>query len=211
MVRDGLWRGYLGAGWRRQARGIPNAKISTGTIPRPDIRCRDLLAAKRCNLRALLRDFHRQHEVQSQIVVPMKTLLGAVSFTAALVSLAPAILAAEKSPGVPGIITSSPSLVNRSIERLTLLPGPYLLSPARTTPTMAPAPMKLQTLSNWTFVPGPKPEPTVSAGSLRLVSPKSVEPARRNRNLPPPARQQFRPPPETLRFDTKLESTLPRS
>ena len=66
----------------------------------------------------------------------MKTLVGKLSLVAAVVSLLPLATVAQN-------LTSRPALANRGLERLTLLPGPELTSPARTVPTMAPAPLKL--------------------------------------------------------------------
>ena len=64
----------------------------------------------------------------------MKTSVGKVSSVAAFIFFAPGFCSAQNLASMPGTITSVPGIVNRSLERLTLLPGPYLLSPARTTP-----------------------------------------------------------------------------
>src|SRR5215207_253468 len=60
----------------------------------------------------------------------MNPVIAKTLVAAAVVGLTSASLAQN--------LASQIGSVNRGIERLTLLPGPYLLSPARTTPTMAP-------------------------------------------------------------------------
>jgi hypothetical protein len=76
----------------------------------------------------------------------MKTLVGKLSVAAAIVSLLPLGSFAQN-------IASKPGLVNRGVERLTLLPGPNLLSPARNTPSMAPALLKLGDAPTFYFTP----------------------------------------------------------
>ena len=80
-------------------------------------------------------------------------------------------------------IASQPGLVNRSIDRVTLLPGPSLLSPARGAPqstpnlTIVPA-SQLRTPGEWRFVPAYRPHgehrlqavPPHPAGTLKLGS-----------------------------------------
>lgn len=66
----------------------------------------------------------------------MKKLVGKVFVFAAAVSALPLVSVAQNYVSQVGI-------VNRNVERLTLLPGPNLLSPARNTPSMAPAQLKL--------------------------------------------------------------------
>jgi hypothetical protein len=139
----------------------------------------------------------------------MKTSLGKTTLLAVLVSITSHAGLAQNPPAVPGVINRAPGLVNRDIERLTLLPGPFLLSPARTTPTMMPAPMKLQSAGEWRFVPAPKLT-LAPVGGTRAADGKPADaPSTSGRPTPPP-KPSFRPPPESLHFDAKLEATLPR-
>ena len=66
----------------------------------------------------------------------MKKLVGKALVFAAAVSALPLVSVAQNFVRQTGI-------VNRNVDRLTLLPGPNLLSPARNTPSMAPARLKL--------------------------------------------------------------------
>ena len=66
----------------------------------------------------------------------MKKLVGRILVFAAAVSALPLVSVAQNHVRQTGI-------VNRNVDRLTLLPGPNLLSPARNTPSMAPAHLKL--------------------------------------------------------------------
>jgi hypothetical protein len=66
----------------------------------------------------------------------MKKLVGKVLVLAAAVSTLSLAAFAQNFVRQTGV-------VNRNVERLTLLPGPNLLSPARNTPSMAPAHLKL--------------------------------------------------------------------
>jgi hypothetical protein len=84
----------------------------------------------------------------------MKTLVGKFVFTAALsVAFAPLDSIAQN-------LASQPGTVNRSVERVTLLPGPTLLSPARGAPqstpniTIVPASqVRIGSAGEWRFVP----------------------------------------------------------
>jgi hypothetical protein len=84
----------------------------------------------------------------------MKTLVGKFVFTAALsVTFAPLDSIAQN-------LASQPGTVNRSVERVSLLPGPTLLSPARGAPqstpniTIVPASqVRIGAAGEWRFVP----------------------------------------------------------
>jgi hypothetical protein len=110
----------------------------------------------------------------------------------------PLFLLAQNVVGQPGV-------VNRSVERLTLLPGPYLLSPARTTPTMLPSPLKLDAPA-WHFVPAPPPSASARVGTLKLVDRASIESMPAGTATPRPTPATTRPSPESLHFDSTLES-----
>ena len=122
----------------------------------------------------------------------MKTCLGKISIAATLMCLAPLLATAQN-------IVSRPGIVDRSLERLTLLPGPHLLSPARTTPTMMPSPMKMEQTGTFRFVPANDPSEWKPKGSLSL----------RDRPAPSekiPTPKSSTPSPESLRFDSTLHS-----
>jgi hypothetical protein len=120
----------------------------------------------------------------------MKTNLPGTSIAAALLCLTPLASVAQNIPSHPS--------VNRGLDRLTLLPGPYLLSPARTTPTIMPSPIKLGAVPLFNFVPA-----AGNAGAS-LPVPKSET----TKGAPSFSLPVMRPPPEALRFDAKLESPL---
>ncbi|MGH7956816.1 MAG: hypothetical protein ACREH8_07370 [Opitutaceae bacterium] len=137
----------------------------------------------------------------------MKTRVGKVSVAAALVCITPLLSTAQNTAlhGSSSLAPASPGSVNRGIGRLTLLPGPTLLSPARTTPTMMPSPMKLAAAPAFRFVPAT--ERILSGGpvSLRLIERPIVDPASRSGQLREP-RDAKHPPAELLRFDSTLKS-----
>jgi hypothetical protein len=122
----------------------------------------------------------------------MKTNIPGASVAAALLCLTPLFSVAQNIP-------SSPS-VNRNLDRLTLLPGPYLLSPARTTPTMMPSPVKLGAAPLFNFVPAPGSAASPSSGKIAIG--EGAPPAS---SISIPAAL---PPPESLRFEAKLESPV---
>ena len=128
----------------------------------------------------------------------MKTSFGKASLAAALLGLAPLVSDAQN-------IVGQPRTVNRSIDRLTLLPGPYLLSPARTTPTMMPSPIKLDTPPEFRFVPATE-HFTSGGGTLRLMDRSSVDPLSLSGRIGEMPQKAPRPPPETLRFESTLQS-----
>ena len=116
----------------------------------------------------------------------MKTLLGSLLASATFAVALPLGSHAQNTASQVG-------MVNRSIERYTLLPGPYLLSPARTTPTMMPSPMKLGNPVH--FVPG---QVSFIPEARRLSEPA-------NAVYPPlfPAANRLLSP-ELLRFESSL-------
>lgn len=83
--------------------------------------------------------------------------------------------------------------MNQGLERLTLLPGPTLLSPARTTATMMPSPLKLGT------------ESPAFAQSLELSRPVSPAKAVFVPGKIMPMLRGAKPSAELLRFDATLE------
>lgn len=128
----------------------------------------------------------------------MKMSTRKTPLVAAVFVVTPLLSLAQAFAGQPG-------LVNRSVEQLTLLPGPYLLSPARTTPTMAPSPIKLDAPA-WRFVPAPPPAAPSHQGTLKLMDRASGDPTSTSAPVPPRAPAATRPSPESLRFDSTLES-----
>ena len=132
----------------------------------------------------------------------MKTSVGKISFAAAFICVTPVFCPAQNIASVPGT-------VNRSLERLTLLPGPYLLSPARNTPTMMPSPMKLEAAPAFRFVPPVPRFLSGGQGSLRLIDRTSVNVLSLSGRPAEPLRS-LTPPPETLHFESTLKSPPPR-
>jgi hypothetical protein len=126
----------------------------------------------------------------------MKSSVGKFSFVAAFVCLTPALCTAQNIASVPGT-------VNRSIERLTLLPGPYLLSPARTTPTMMPSPMKLDAAPAFRFVPEVPQFLSGGKRSLRLVDPAAFNVLSLSGRPAEPLRSLT---PDTLQFKSTLKA-----
>jgi hypothetical protein len=124
----------------------------------------------------------------------MKRSVGIVSVAAATICFAPLLSLAQN-------IVSKPGTVDRSIERLTLLPGPNLLSPARTTPTMMPAPVKMQQTGSFRFVPASERFISGEKGTLRLVDRPILFD-----NVPQP--RKANPPMESLRFESTLRSPV---
>jgi hypothetical protein len=122
----------------------------------------------------------------------MKTPVGKVSIAATLICVAPLLATAQN-------IVSKPGTVDRSIERLTLLPGPHLLSPARTTPTMMPSPVKMEQAGSFHFVPATERFMSGQKGTLRLID----RPISLDKVTPP---RNITPSPELLRFDSTLRS-----
>ncbi len=134
----------------------------------------------------------------------MKTLVGKLSVAAALVSLLPLGSVAQN-------IASKPGLVNRGVERLTLLPGPHLLSPARNSPSMAPAQIKLGEAATFNFMPfstpllnsaGPKYVPLFPGSNSKDQPTIRAVPGDRSGTL-----QIFDP----LRFDHSFKLPIPDS
>lgn len=134
----------------------------------------------------------------------MKTSLKKVGFAAALFSLTPLVLVAQETH-----LRLGPVLKNQSLERLTLLPGPHLLSPARNTPTMMPSSMKMDSAPGFRFVtPAERFLSGGRPGTLRLIERSSTNPLSLSARpapepLPP---KSTRPAPESLRFEATLET-----
>jgi hypothetical protein len=142
---------------------------------------------------------NRRHRPNSQFIATMKTFVGKMSLVAAaVVSLLPLASVAQN-------IASRPALVNRGIERLTLLPGPELLSPGRNVPTMAPAPLKLGAAPTFLFSPYGATFPG-GGGSIYLPlsgANPSTQPVLRAVPETPPAKSVT---PDLLRFDHSLKA-----
>jgi hypothetical protein len=134
----------------------------------------------------------------------MKTFVTKASLATAFLLLSPLSTLAQHNAIRPG-------LVNRGIERLTLLPGPYLLSPARTTPTMIPGPARINADPTRRLM---QPEERFLSGdqgsrSLRLLPRRTTDSLSRSGRIPTePPRTTARPKPESLRFDSTLEFPL---
>lgn len=131
----------------------------------------------------------------------MKTLVGNASVLAAVLALAP--LSAFAQSG-----NRTQPMMNRGVDRYTLLPGPSLLSPARNVPTMAPAPLKLGEAPSVFLVPyntppSPATSPSPASGStlLPLKSGTSAE--------KPSIRDVPSPEPDLFRFDHTFEAPKP--
>ena len=132
----------------------------------------------------------------------MKTLAGK------LVSVATLVLATTPLVSLAQNVVSPPS-ANRSIDRLTLLPGPYLLSPAR--PAAQPAPVLFlgpspgyPFLSGVTFSGG-KGLIRSGSGTLTLGGTTfSPEGGRKDPGLAP--RNSPHPTSDTLRFESTLHA-----
>ena len=135
----------------------------------------------------------------------MKTFVTKALLATAFILLSPLSTLAQYNAIRPG-------LVNRGIERLTLLPGPYLLSPARTTPTMIPGPARINADPTRRLM---QPEERFLSGdnhpspSLRLLPRRTGDLLSRSGRIPTePPRTTARPKPESLRFDSTLEFPL---
>jgi hypothetical protein len=141
---------------------------------------------------------NRRHRPNSQFIAPMKTLVGKMSLVAAVVSLLPLASVAQN-------LTSRPALVNRGLERLTLLPGPELLSPGRNVPTMAPAPLKLGAAPAFYFMPyGATFQGSSGSTYLPLFGANPTgQPVLRLVPSTPPAKSET---PDLLRFDHSLKA-----
>jgi hypothetical protein len=135
-------------------------------------------------------------------LIPMKTSVGKVSVVAVFICFTPAFCPAQNIASVPGT-------VNRSIERLTLLPGPHLLSPARNTPTMAPVMLKLEGASGFRFVPAIPEFLSGGQRSLQLIDRSSFNILSLSGRPAEPLRS-LTPPPETFHFNSNLKTTPTR-
>jgi hypothetical protein len=124
----------------------------------------------------------------------MKTKVLNASFAATLLCLTPLVSNAQNVSGPP-----TGKLEKSSLGRLTLLPGPTLLSPARTTPTMMPSPIKLDSTPGFNFVPAKEQFLPGREGSLRLIDRNAIEPHSLSR------RPTVQPSGEFLRFDATIE------
>ena len=135
----------------------------------------------------------------------MKTNLPRASVAAALLCVASLVSNAQNIPGQPS--------VNRNLDRLTLLPGPYLLSPARTTPTMMPSPIKLGAAPLFHFTLSPvsasSQAPGVSVPGRMVASPRGAS------ALPAPESLRFdatlTPPPSVPRLEFKASPPQPQN
>jgi hypothetical protein len=138
----------------------------------------------------------------------MKTNAGkAALFAAVTLAIAPFASRAQNVAGTAGT-------VSRGAERVTLLPGPSLLSPARGAPQATesiridPAPVKTGHAPVFRFVPatdGAKRSPDERAPMPTFTSGKRT---------PTPAKTDATPPsslprPESLRFEEKLHPSVP--
>src|SRR5690606_13079314 len=93
-----------------------------------------------------------------------------------------------------------------AIGRLTLLPGPDLLSPARTTPTLMPSPIKLKDAAPEPAIPAVPPFLSGGRSPLRLIpSPPDRPLSLSYRPTEARPRTTVPPPPEVLRFEATLE------
>ena len=132
----------------------------------------------------------------------MKTLVGKATVVAAFTCcITPLVSVAQNFLGQSRV-------VNRSVDRLTLLPGPNLLSPARTTPTMMPSPMKLGATPLFYFMP--YGAPIVGNNGTTFVplfsNPKAnIQPV--DQAVPTTTPPGMRPSPEVLRFNSTLDAT----
>ena len=134
----------------------------------------------------------------------MKTSVGKVSVVAACVSILPLVSEAQN-------IASRPALVDRSVERLTLLPGPNLLSPARHSPSMAPGPLKLGAAPTFFFMPYGTPLFNTQGATLAPLLPgrvQGVQPSIRAIPGERPGTLQLMDP---FRFDHSFKAPVPES
>jgi hypothetical protein len=136
----------------------------------------------------------------------MKKLVGKTFVFAAAACALPLVSVAQN-------LVSQAGIVNRSVERLTLLPGPNLLSPARNTPSMAPAHLKLGAAPTPFY--GPSGDAFLSNGNsvyLPLFSEANPNPNPTNHTVPgtiravPGSVPGKAVIPDFLRFDHRLEA-----
>jgi hypothetical protein len=127
----------------------------------------------------------------------MKTSASKIGVTAALLCIAPLLGFAQ---GFSGSGTAG-----RNLDRLTLLPGPYLLSPARTTPTMMPPAVKLSVAPGLSFGSSIPRFSFEGRGTLRLVERNSPDPVPVSGATNNASRPNARPSPESLRFESALK------
>jgi hypothetical protein len=129
----------------------------------------------------------------------MITSVGKILFATAFISVTPAFCPAQNTAIVRGTV--------RSLDRLTLLPGPHLLSPARNTPTMAPT-MKLEGAPVFRFEPAIPRFLSGGQGSLQLIDRTSFNVLSLSGRPAEPLRS-LTPPPETLHFESTLKGSQP--
>lgn len=131
----------------------------------------------------------------------MKTRVGKVILAAVALGLTPLVAVAQNFVRQTG-------LTNRNTERLTLLTGPDILSPARNTPTMAPQ-MKLETAPTVFFVPYGASTPDRHESAYVPLFSEGI-PAAPSSARPAPGATPAQPAsPETLRFNHTLEAPAP--
>ena len=144
----------------------------------------------------------------------MKTLAGKIALVAVFVVALPPFVATAQN------IASKPGTVNRGLERLTLLPGPKLLSPARGAPqsgpsiTIYPAAVDMSSASSVYFTPAINTSYSAGHGVLSLrpsaTGTMTFSPAgngeQPDANAPKTAPT---PDPDALRFDSTLHAPNP--
>lgn len=137
----------------------------------------------------------------------MKALIGNIVFAAAVASaITPAVSSAQN-------IASPPGSLNRGLGKLTLLPGPDLLSPARGAPqstpaiTIVPAALVHRPDSATRLAPATEHFMIGGQSSLHLIERKSINPLSLSGRIAEPPRDPKLPPtPDELRFDSRLEA-----
>jgi len=121
------------------------------------------------------------------------------------------LLALSPLVGSAQNISSRMALTPRHLERLTLLPGPYFLSPARGAPVVTAAngsvPELLKTggSPSFRFIPAYEHFMRGGSGTRRLLDSERVNPLSLSGRISDPSRNARRAPPaETLRFESTL-------
>ncbi len=122
------------------------------------------------------------------------------ALAALLLALAPLAAFAQN-------IASQPGSMNRNLDRLTLLPGPYLLSPARGAALPAPA-IKIDT-TLFRFEPSTSAVKSASGKTSLFLRGTGTLTLSGNNGQTSPRLRTDRPPPllESLRFESILPTT----
>ena len=134
----------------------------------------------------------------------MKIIVGKIALVAALTGVTTPLLSVAQN------VASQIGTADRSVERLTLLTGPNLLSPPHGAPqstgklTIAPPSIKTGAKPAFRFVP--TTERFLSGGqeSLPLIDRSSFDPLALSGRFTQPPRNAPRPSPESLRFESTL-------